>query len=90
MRNVCKLLFLAWLLVAAPGLTACGGGDATCTSDTDCAAAEECLWVTHDGRSAGKMCSVRCTADSECPPGATCSGEAHACPTCKDFIQVCE
>lgn len=66
------------------------GSDATCSSDKDCAEVEDCLWVTKDGRSAGQMCTIRCSDDAECPAGSTCAGEAHSCPTCKDFIRICQ
>jgi hypothetical protein len=71
-------------------LVACGDTNAACSSQDECAGTEECIWVRSGDKVVGKMCSIRCAKDSECPPGTSCSGGASTCPTCNDYIQVCQ
>jgi hypothetical protein len=85
-----KAILFGFAAIVLMVFVACGGDDATCSSDKDCADVEDCLWVTKDGHAAGQMCIIRCATDTECPAGSTCTGEAHSCPTCKDFIRICQ
>lgn len=80
------MIFLLCLLLAAAG---CGDTAGACSSEGECAGTEECIWVREGSQVLGRMCSIRCESDQECPPGTTCSGAASTCPTCNDYIQIC-
>lgn len=70
--------------------TACGDTSSACSTENDCAGTEECIWVRDGNQVVGRMCSIRCQTDQECPPGLACAGAASSCPTCNDFIQICQ
>ncbi len=79
----------AIIVAALFTLAACGTGSGVCETSSDCAGAEQCLWMKRNGQVVGKRCVLKCAGDPECG-GQRCSGAASSCPACNDFIRICE
>ena len=62
-------------------------GKTSCAHDQDCPKSEACLYV---GSDLEPSCVEPCQGESDCPISQSCTGAAHSCPTCDDYIQICE
>lgn len=80
-----SMICAAFLLLVA----SCGGDPDACSSDPDCTTGEVCMWILKSGAFDGRRCTTRCSSDSECAGGGSCSLQAVTCPTCKDLSRVC-